>query len=118
MQDAGLDGDDTLVVAEPPPHLAVPAQEVPDLLDRPMCNGDGRLTGRELKVRHATGGDTEQDTHIRAVGRGDVGLVGKRPRLHCVPPSVVTRSSEPAVRVIDHRQPANYAQREERMFFK
>ena len=37
----------------PPPHLTAAGEKKPDLFDRAVGNGFGRLAGLEFKMRHA-----------------------------------------------------------------
>src|SRR5213594_2000813 len=48
---ARIDGHDFLCVVRLAPHLAAARDEVPDLFDRPMCNGDRGLTRSKLEMR-------------------------------------------------------------------
>src|SRR5207237_6599367 len=54
-------------VARLSPHLATAAQEVPDLLDRPVTDRDRSLTGRQLKVGEATALDMQENAKIGSV---------------------------------------------------
>src|SRR5689334_6679063 len=72
--DSGKHGHDLFVVARLPPHLAPPAQEVPDLLDRPVADRDRRLTRGQLEVGEAAAADAEENADIGPVGGDDISV--------------------------------------------
>jgi len=60
------------------PHLASARQEVPDLLDGPVCNGNRCLPGTELKMRHSPSGKTQKDSNIGSIW-SDPGSLDRQP---------------------------------------
>jgi hypothetical protein len=63
---------DAFLISELSPHLALATQEVPDFFNGSMRNSHRRLTRSQLEVSEASPCQTEQDAHIRTVGRHGV----------------------------------------------
>jgi hypothetical protein len=57
----------------PPPHLAVPMQDVPDLIDGVVGHGPGDLAWAKFEMRHRATAELKQFPHVRAVGRDGIG---------------------------------------------
>jgi len=75
----GPQGNRLLPPGLPSPHLTLPAQDVPDLIDGPVSHGPGHPPGPQLEVRHPAPGEPQQNTHIRAVRRDRIGSIGQLP---------------------------------------
>jgi hypothetical protein len=58
------------------PHLALAAEEVPDLLDRVVTDGHGRLPLGKCEVSQAARAQAEEDTDLRPVRCHHVSLGG------------------------------------------
>lgn len=60
------------------PHFSLPGDEVPNLLDRPVSDCLRRPSDGKLKVRHASAGEAEQDSHVGTVRREGVSIPRKQ----------------------------------------
>ncbi len=69
----GSQGHDLLPFGLAPPHLAVPVQDVPDLVDEAVGHGPGYPARSQLEMRHRAPAEAEQHPHVRAVWRHDIG---------------------------------------------
>ena len=110
----GPQGNRLLLPGLPPPHLTLPAQDVPDLIDGPVSHGPGRPPSPQLEVRHPTSGEPQQDPHIRAVRRDSIGSIRQLPGfknlvhgLDATPSVVVSRVSYARTKDSQHWEPCD-----------
>jgi hypothetical protein len=67
-----LEGHGLLTLCLPPPHLPLPAQDVPDLIDGMVRHGLGDPSGRQLEMSHPATVELEQNPDTRAIRRDNI----------------------------------------------
>jgi hypothetical protein len=61
-----------LTLGLPPPHLPLPAQDVPDLVDEMVSHRPGDPAGGQLEVGHPAAAELQQNPDIRAIRRNNI----------------------------------------------
>jgi hypothetical protein len=92
-RDANLPANlhDLLTLSKLAPHLASPSQEVPNLPNCPMHDGDGSLPRAQLEVGHSATADAEKYADVRPIWCDRVALNRKPLGLQDGPPLTEAR---------------------------
>jgi hypothetical protein len=80
-----LQGHGLLPLGLAPPHLPLPAQDVPDLFDGMVGHRPGDPADSQLEMGHPAAAELQQNPDGRTIGRDNISCLGK---LHGVKISV------------------------------